>query len=820
MSNDRHVFIRYLKEKKMSRITLIIGGTALLISLAALICGVGVEGQSAAFSNFEGSQTNPIRLSPDGTRLFAVNTPNASLSVFDVTQPGNPTLITQIPVGVEPVSVNPRSDDEAWVVNQVSNSVSVVSVSKGIVTDTIRVGTEPMDVVFAGPNQSQAYVSESRTDSVGVFDTGTHASIKTILLVGANPRALAASPDGSKVYTAFAFSGNATTIIPDTLAPPQSPPTNPALPAPPQVGLIVSATDPAWSSRVTYRMPDNDVAVISTGSTPFVSGYYSGVGTINLGIAVNPQTNDLFVANTDALNLTHFETNLHGHWVNNRITRIQAANGQVTPFDLNPGINYAILPNPAALAIALAQPTAVVFDPSGQFMYVAAYGTDRVALVDTNGNVLSFIEIAPPSGAGSNVDPDTKRGPRGLALNASAHVLYVMNRITDTISVVNTQQNDVSSEIAVGPDPTPLAVKAGRGFLYDAKLSGSGTGSCASCHVDGDMDHIAWDLGDPGASLTTVTQGSQTITFHPMKGPMTTQSMRGLLNLTPYHWRGDKQNLAAFNGAFSALMGGNQISTSDMGLFTLFTNTIQYLPNPNQNLDRSLPSSFRGGNPIAGQNDFLTVEESQFGTGNLTTCNFCHTANPGPGTNRAIIGQDKPQPLKTPQLRNVYQKQLFNRFGNVSVDGFGMDHDGSVSTFLDFFASATFAGYTSTQKKDMAAYMLCFDTGTAPAVGYTITLTSQNVSSQQNQSDWATLQQQALAANIDLIGEGTINGQLHGLLFQPSSGNYVADTSALGPFTQSQLQSLIQAGDTLSFMGVYPGTGSTNSVRTLRSKRR
>ena len=31
-------------------------------------------------------------------------------------------------------SVNPRSNDEAWVVNQVSDSISIVSVSRGLVT--------------------------------------------------------------------------------------------------------------------------------------------------------------------------------------------------------------------------------------------------------------------------------------------------------------------------------------------------------------------------------------------------------------------------------------------------------------------------------------------------------------------------------------------------------------------------------------------------------------------------------------------------------------------------------------------------------------
>jgi hypothetical protein len=39
------------------------------------------------------------------------------------------------------------------------------------------------------------------------------------------------------------------------------------------------------------------------------------------------------------------------------------------------------------------------------------------------------------------------------------------------------------------------------------------------------------------------------------------------------------------------------------------------------------------------------------------------------------------------------------------------------------------------------------------------------------------------------------------------TNNYLSDTGLL--YTQAQLQTFILAGDTLSFMGVYPGTGTT-----------
>jgi len=764
----------------------------------AAICQVG---SSSNYVNFEGSQTNPVRLSADGTRLYAVNTPNATVSVFNVAQPSNPVLITEIPVGIEPVSVNPRTDDEVWVVNQESDSVSVVSVSKGIITDTIQAKDEPMDVVFAG---GLAFVSVSRSNMINAYNATTHALVASIPVFGGNPRALAVSKDGTKVYAAFAISGNATTIIPVPQAPPPPPPTNPKLPPAPAQGIIVQANDPAWSSFIQFTMPDNDVVEIDV-ATQTVSRYFSGVGTINLGLAVNPVTGDLWVANTDALNLVRFEPNLRGHFINSQLTRITIGAGMVTPFDLNPNIDYSILPNPAALSIALSQPAGTVFDPSGAFMWTAAFGTDRVAKVDTSGNVLTRIEIGNTPGA--SVDSAHKRGPRGLALLASAQTLYVMNRISNTLSIVNTVSNTVTREIPVGTDPTPENIKAGRGFLYDAKLSGNGTGACASCHIDGDMDHLAWDLGDPDGNMSS-TKDPVTVVFHPMKGPMTTLALKGLDTLQPYHWRGDKADFAAFNPAFNQLLGGQQLSDSDMTTFQDFIFSIMFQPNPNQNLDRTLPTSLAGGNPQTG----FTIFTTQAFTFNIVTCNLCHLYN-SQGSDRLIIPKsllEQPQPFKTPQLRNIYQKMLFNNApGAETIDGFGLLHDGSKAGMYEFLSDPVFQSFsTNTEiQTQLLAYQLCFDTGMAPAVGYTRTITAANVNDNGITGDWSILEGQAKLKDIDLIVTGTIQGKVQSLWFDPGSSEYTTDTTGLGPFTHAQLVSFIQAGDTLTPMGVPYGTG-------------
>ena len=297
------------------------------------------------FVNFEGKQTAPIRLSPDGSRLFAVNTPDNRLSVFDVSNPKNPILIAEIPVGVEPVSVNPVSSDEAWVVNEVSDSVSIVSVSQHAVIDTLYVKDEPADVVFAN---GRAFVSCARNNQIAVFDAVTHASVTNIPVFGENPRSLCVNSNGTRIYAAFALSGNRTTLIPFTNAPPQPAPTNPSLPPPPRVSSIVDATDTNWTNFVKFTMPDNDIVEIDTASLA-ITRYFPRIGTVNFAIAVrpgvSPGSGDLYVANTDARNLTHFEPVLRGGFVTNQISRVNITSGAVTRYDLNPGFSYTNFPN-------------------------------------------------------------------------------------------------------------------------------------------------------------------------------------------------------------------------------------------------------------------------------------------------------------------------------------------------------------------------------------------------------------------------------------------------------------------------------------------
>ena len=114
---------------------------------------------AAAFVTFETGEVRPLAMSPDGKTLFAVNTPDDRLEIFNLV--GGVTHTGSVPVGLEPCAVAARSNTEVWVVNHLSDSVSIIDLSGAVprVTRTLLVGDEPRDVVFAGSGGNRAFVT-------------------------------------------------------------------------------------------------------------------------------------------------------------------------------------------------------------------------------------------------------------------------------------------------------------------------------------------------------------------------------------------------------------------------------------------------------------------------------------------------------------------------------------------------------------------------------------------------------------------------------------------------------------------------------------
>lgn len=802
-----------------------VGAAVLAVSLLAL--GLVDRGRPAVsqapiptdFTNFESHPVHPICLSPSGNRLFAVNVADARLSVFDVSG-DDLVLVDEIPVGLEPVSVAALSDDVVWVVNHLSDDVSIVDVAAGNVVRSLRVGDEPTDVVFArtstAPNApTVAFVCVSQEDVLRAYDPATLLALGgPIPVFGKDPRALALSADRTQVYVAAFQSGNRTTVVPftDVLTangglglPAPSPAMRADLPPAPGVGLIVQHDGAAWrdeigrnwSFKTPYTVADRDLFVIDA-ATRTVTSQITGVGTLLFNLAVHPTTGAVWVSNTEATNLTRFEPNLRGRFVRNRVSIVDPLAGTVNAVHLNPHINYATTPGPPGeVALSLAQPTDLRFLPDGSKAYVAALGSNKLGVLDgTTAAVTARIPVG--------------QGPVGLAMAADGARVYAYNRFDGTISVVRTNSDQVVRTVSLGFDPTPQVIRTGRPFLYDAALtSGHGDASCASCHAFADNDNLAWDLGDTQGNFQAPPPGQIDILlkgFHPMKGPMATQTLRGLANVGRLHWRADRANFQAFNGAFVSLNGrADSLSAADMQAYADFILTVRFPPNPNRFLNDALPNPALAPSPTRGLNEYLNVDHEV-----LLRCNTCHLLPLG--TNNQVIDAQallEDQDIKVPQLRNMYEKNDFSRApGAVNKSGIGFIHDGSMDNLVNFLRLPVFQfPGGDPQRRDVEAFLLAFPTGMRPSVGRRLTLATANRDLAATTSLLDSLYAAADSQHCDLVVLGKSGGLRRGWLYDRVAKTLSSDRAAEPALSKAALRALAADGSELTWFGVPPGSG-------------
>jgi YVTN family beta-propeller protein len=864
--------------------------------LAILIAcsGQPTHGSASSFVNFETPPVQPIALSPDGSRLAVCNLSAGRLEIFDVGS-GTAVSLGSVPVGIDPVSVRFLTPGEAWVVNHISDSISVVDVEGRRVVATLQTLDTPADVIFAG-SPRRAYVSCAMPNTVQVFDPVTRQLVTNLVIEAERPKALATSPDGRKVYAAIFESGNATTIVGARLEglsyfgnvvslptgpyggknpPPNSgtnlsPSLNIALsnaPAP-TTGLIVrknsegrwvddnqrdwtqyvSGTNASLTRRVPgWDLPDRDVAIIDTED--FSVTYATGLMNLCMGIAVNPASGQITVVGTDAINDVRFEPNLNGIFVRAKIGLVDPFTLTTTVKDLNPHLDYATRTLPQSERDkSIGEPRGIVWNAGGTRGYVTGMGSRNLVVIDTAGNRARPLPI------------ELQEGPIGLALDEAHERLYVLNRFSASLSIVNTDTDRLLTNVPLF-DPTPRAVKAGRRHLYDTRrTSGLGQASCASCHPDARMDRLGWDLGDPSGELTQTTinllGNLQPTIYHPMKGVMMTQTLQDILGHEPFHWRGDRPFIESFNQTFINLMAASTaLTASEMRELRDFLGTIRLPPNPYRTFvnglstNLPLPGHWSQGNGGSTAGTPLPNGNAQAGLQRFRVnaiCTTCHTLPTGLGfdytnNNSGIrvpyLGTNGEHhvanyfrlegglPSKIAQFRNMPDKVGMDGTHTQSRAGFGFGHDGSVDSLERFIFNVGAGDFRADQ--DMAnivAFILSVSGSDLPqpntsdnfrllpgpssqdvpaAVGKQITLESPL---RVPLLDAMLALADSPTSRVDLIAKGLTEGAVRGWFYDRSMGLFQSDrrNETLSP---DALIDLAGAGRELTFTVVSRGTG-------------
>ncbi|MFO0927647.1 MAG: c-type cytochrome [Gemmataceae bacterium] len=143
-----------------------------------------------------GSSNSLLDVSPDGTRLLAVNADNGTVSIVDLK---TRRVLHEIAVGDKP-------EGATWVGNGSLAAVTVyredrvvfVDAAAGKVVDRLSVEDEPYGIV-ALKDGSRAYVTHEYPGSVSEIDLATRKVLRTFP-VGAMVRGLALSPDEQRLY--------------------------------------------------------------------------------------------------------------------------------------------------------------------------------------------------------------------------------------------------------------------------------------------------------------------------------------------------------------------------------------------------------------------------------------------------------------------------------------------------------------------------------------------------------------------------------------------------------------------------------------------
>ncbi|MFQ5748374.1 MAG: hypothetical protein ACE5H3_02825 [Planctomycetota bacterium] len=792
---------------------------ALLLPLSPLLA----QGRTD-YMNVESPQVKPITVARVGGHdyLLACNTPDNSVEIWDTdeTLPQAQRFIKRVPVGLEPVTVrfNPVTS-RFYTANFLGDSVSVVElVDQGGVLEvnfeqTAWVGDEPMDVAFLDLGAGHVlYVTLNTASGIGIWDALTMAPVL--------PRV-------------------------DLVDPTTSP--NRGIKEPRTI-LIKGTRIYVLGHKGGFDFPgfgfyDFDIFIGDLGGVHQASIANLGTNNFNMAFLSDGQ---LFVVSGEANNFLPLTTPDVADEPTGFVKTVfyylpnpDDATPVILRRDLN-DVDGNGSPVPKASALAQATDLAVL-ERVGQApkVFFTAFGSDRLGVIEPDPNTdpyswpLRRITIKNLPGSIS-----TLAGPRGLALKDALPAppvgfsdpgdrLYVLNRVENSVSVIDPNAETLLQTFALKNNPTPAYITRGRPFLYDARISGNGFVSCSSCHDDARTDDLSWRLGDPPnrnpyslsltGGLNSKGEADQALEFarngYPAdKLEMVTQSLQGLLDWEvnpegsslvtngPYHWRGDKPVFQAFNEAFVTLLGGDNLGTAEdpkgltdqqMDEYAEFINSVHYPPNPLEPLDRVYTGEL--GDP----DDESTGSEALrgmklFHTRPLTicagrSCVQCHSLPDGSNNRITEVALLPPllgftlvtnsQPIETAAMRGLLQKEgllekAAGENGTVQISHFSELHNGAVPSlnqFINLFA-VDLNGPGSQDLMDVQEFAREFDWGVAPIVGIPLTITQGHLSDPNLGMDFDLAESQARAANSGLVALAWIGGILRGFWFDLTGG--------------------------------------------------
>jgi len=424
-----------------------------------------------------------VTMSPDGREVWVACEASNSVIVVDAVEY---RMLAEIDVGRQPTDLGFTPDGRlAFVTNRMDDSISVIDAAGRRVLRTLDVHDEPHGVLTDAAGR-YLYVLNTSANDISVIDLETFDEVKR-LSASRNPWSMALSPDGSKIFV-----------------------TN-------NLSRFVEFRTPSMSEITVI---DTERAVVEDRLTVPETNLLQGVGW-------HPEGEFALFTLNRTKNLVPMTRILQGWTITNGIG-LAWRDGRVDQVLLDePNMHF-----PDATDVAVT--------PDGRYALVTSSGSDRVAVVDVP-KLLSMLDAATPEERATVVPNHlgkaaefvvkqipTRDSPRGVVIRDEGDVAFVANALDDSLTVIDLATLEAVRRIDLGGPEEITQVRRGERLFHSADIAFQRQFSCHSCHPDGHVDGLTYDIEPDGIG----------------RNPVDNRTLRGILDTAPFKWEGTNPTLS------------------------------------------------------------------------------------------------------------------------------------------------------------------------------------------------------------------------------------------------------------------------------------
>lgn len=461
------------------------------------------------------------------------------------------------------------SPDGTWLVtaNQISNSVSLVDVSRGKVLDEQRSGVRPVAVAVSGDGSTVAVTCSASGELVLYTVDNDCLSLRAKILVGFEPQGVAIAKSGNTAYVARLAKHDVIRVnlkshnVEQTI----------------DVGRWPRylALSPDGRRLAVGTSGDNGISVVDTesGTLKFIEP--TG---INIGhLAASADNTYVYFPWMIYRSNPITPANIRRGWVlGSRIARVRLDES---------ARREAITLDPQGEAVA--DPHGIALTSDEETMVVSAAGTHELLIYHLP--EMPFIDFGGP---GDHIDRKLLRDPNlfsrvplggrplGLRTSPDNKTVFVSNYLLNSVQVVDLASRKLVQAIPLGGSATPSLERRGEAIFYDARYSLDQWFSCHSCHYDGGANSVTMD----------------TLNDETLDSFKTVLPLYNVTKTAPWTWHGWQRDLrAGIRKSITSTMCGTAPTRDESTKLIAYLETLSLPPNPFLQSDSSLsPSSRRG----------------------------------------------------------------------------------------------------------------------------------------------------------------------------------------------------------------------------------